>query len=420
MPGKFVPGTSDRPDLEASAPNVHTSLVAAGVKQGAATNKEEVKRIPEYVSRKLQVLILFGTIGVLYIHAYTGDRGGFDFSVDPQPRNWSVAVQAFFSGGILRPAVPLFFTISGLLFFTRRPDDLPAFQFSRRITQRVWSIGIPYVLWNAFAIVFVLVSRWLRGSENCDCCMGIVNQYVLLNAWIIPIMTQLWYLRDLLVLAFLSPVLHGLLRLHAALVAIFFLAGGFVWAHQWSVVEALFGYDIVHMDGVMFFSLGAYLALTGVDLEHRLGKGQFLCLAAAFLSFNAYRATVSMSPTKTKDFADQLNVVHHMFIPLGVATAWFGYDLVEPLVTGKQVWPWISWLGGYSMWLYCAHLPFLCYGTNMAMEAINVLGLGPGYSMALYVASPLLTMAACLAIGVPLARHGGQAFSLLTGGRTAS
>lgn len=400
-------GAVTQADVEASRPQ-------DGLSKLNAEENKAVTVISEYVSKKIKVLLFFGTMCVLYIHAFNGDQSMRDYGLHPTPRTILITAETFFSAGVLRFAVPMFFMISGYLFFARKADDFPDFNFGRRVQSRVPSLVYPFISWNLIAIA---VSLALEATHCPSCLTQVTSPSVLLQMWTTPVSEQLWYLRDLFLLAVLAPVQMAIYcRSPTALLACI----GFLcipWLFSYSTYNFI-GVSVLELDGLIFFTLGGYLALQSVDMERKIGFDKFLGFFLPWVGLNACKAAVAFVVIdKTPQQVALLHLMRRLSIPFGVAAVWFGYDQVEPMLQSKQVSAWCSWLSSYSMWLYCAHLPLVCGGSHLLGHLMISRGVAQGWFLIVYLAYPIFCMALLLALGVPLSRHCSGAFALLTGGR---
>ena len=220
-------------------------------------------------------------IGILYVHFYLAKTGlsihGVKYGADAP--DWFFYLNVFCSGILSAVSVPMFFWFSGLLFFWVR------------------TLLVPYILWNLIAILWtakifvpglsslfsnadgVKLNLTIWGFINCfyDNSRGLflAPEVNLVNP-AIPINGPLWYIRDLMVLVLISPVLYWLikkLRVWLLLVmAVFYL-----FIH-------LPGYANQFMAPALFFSWGAYYSINKVDVIERFRKvktfGDFLYYTA--------------------------------------------------------------------------------------------------------------------------------------------
>lgn len=367
--------------------------------------------IPEFVSKKIKVLLLFGTMCVLYIH----------FGIDRRVRIL-IVVDQLVSHGLLQFSVPLFFMISGYLFFARRADDFPSFKFGRRIRSRVPSLVYPFVLWNLISIGLSLAIS--AAQPGCTACLSpVTSSSVLLQMWTTPVTVQLWYLRDLFACGLLSPVLLAIYSWSPSALLACVSPAYVLWLSSPSMYYFT-GVNLLEFEAQIFFPLGGYLALRGVDMGRKVGLGTFLGFLVPWVGLVVCKATVAFVYDIEVDTSSKgqqvawINLLIKLSIPFGVVSVWFGYDRLEPFLRDKQVWAWCSWLSSFAMWLYCAHLPLACGGSLFLINLMLAHGVeSQGWYLALYVVYPLLCSALVLAAGAAMSRYSSSAFALLTGGR---
>ena len=117
----------------------------------------------QYLSDKFKVLSLISIILVLYIHS-----GFHDYPNEIQGMVFNANLQNFISGMIGRCAVPLFYAISGYLFFTGLYDggnaNYPKLWF--KIKKRGKTLLVPYIIACLFPVVFNLVLEFIPGIEQ--------------------------------------------------------------------------------------------------------------------------------------------------------------------------------------------------------------------------------------------------------------
>lgn len=117
----------------------------------------------QYLSDKFKVLSLISIILVLYIHS-----GFHDYPNEIQGMVFNANLQSFISGMIGRCAVPLFYAISGYLFFTGLYDGGNA-NYQKlwfKIKKRGKTLLVPYIIACLFPVVFNLVLEFIPGIEQ--------------------------------------------------------------------------------------------------------------------------------------------------------------------------------------------------------------------------------------------------------------
>ena len=206
-------------------------------------------------------------VGVVFIHT---DFSNIIIQGSKQVdlRQFAVFAQVFllFSKLVFEVCVPLFFFISGFLFFY----GTASFTFSvyfNKLRRRVHSLLIPYIFWNLAVLLFFFLAQTFFGGLLSGVNKPII-QYNLTD-WLwslwdtshvhvkaaknLPINSPFWFIRDLMVVLLLSPIIYFLIR-KVGVFAVLIL--GVVWLFKpyfylpgWSTVS------------FFFFSAGAYFSL---------------------------------------------------------------------------------------------------------------------------------------------------------------
>lgn len=160
---------------------------------------------------------------------------------------------------LARVSVPLFFLFSGFLFFYKTSFNRRV--YFQKIRKRGKTLLIPYLLWNLIAIVLtialhcILPSMVTEGSESYHT----ISDY-LLSFWDFkpfhhgtPMNDPLWFIRDLMVVMLVSPLVFYLFK-HCKLSILIVL--GILWFMNWWPTVP--GFSI---SAFFFFSAGAYFAI---------------------------------------------------------------------------------------------------------------------------------------------------------------
>lgn len=175
-------------------------------------------------------------MAVLFLHSYTSVQMYQDVISLPVYSR----VTRFFSWQFGELGVPAFFAISGYLFFYGYRQTKEC--YVSKLIRRLHSLLAPYVFWNIF---FLLV---FYGFEYCTTVRELFNegrdlvqnyqwQDYLRALWAEerterPFLTQLWFVRNLLVMVLFSPIIYFLIK-HLKYYLIFAL--GLIWyfGAQW-------------------------------------------------------------------------------------------------------------------------------------------------------------------------------------------
>ena len=185
--------------------------------------------------------------------------------------------------------VSLFFLISGYLFFLHL-EKWNSDGWLRKMKRRLWTLFIPYVLWNTLYIIYNIgpeIWECFAHGKPCDEVKAWVNDH---GGWIglywnarsigvgqvdiwghpahttVPILLPFYFIRDLIVVDLCTPLFHFLLRSRDgkvspyAIVTMVLLA--FLYLTQTSFIIPGFT-----AEAFFFFGWGAFLSLNRFELS---------------------------------------------------------------------------------------------------------------------------------------------------------
>jgi surface polysaccharide O-acyltransferase-like enzyme len=356
--------------------------------------------IDNNASLRLKLLRFPPIIGVIYIHAYGTVIHYSSGSLGTDQLNpLTNIVRILISEGIARLAVPLFFLMSGYLFFA-------TFHWSRRtyvhkIMTRLRSLLIPFLFWNAAVLAFYALVQAIPAIQPYFTGLGktiaeygffdYVNAVFGLTGY--PIAYHFWFIRDLMLLVLLAPLLAVIVRF---IPIPFFLVVYVCWVTEsWPI-------SMPAAVGVLFFSAGA---LCGIKGENLFAFDRFATLI--------YVLYVPMLVADVIWYHAWFNVyLHRTGLILGVLAT---LCLTKPLLRSGWLCDTLVTLGGASFFVYAAHEPLLGIVRLLAFQFVPLDG--PYTMLALYLAIPVLVMALLVLVHRLLSRICPGPLSLITGGR---
>lgn len=124
-----------------------------------------------------------------------------------------------------RMAVPAFFVFSGYYAFKGKNLEQPSVYLSET-SKRVWTLLIPYLLWNLVYILATIAGESLATRVGFARAEAFVFSWSKLSDyfWFSCINYPLWFIRDLIVLTLITPLIHFVLRVtRGYIVPLFFL-----------------------------------------------------------------------------------------------------------------------------------------------------------------------------------------------------
>ncbi|MBQ3656441.1 MAG: acyltransferase [Bacteroidales bacterium] len=236
----------------------------------------------------------------------------------------------FLLGHILRLfagiAVPTFFMISGFLFF----NNFREFSwdgYKKKMKSRVKTLIIPYLLWNIAvwaALLAVRIVKMYYIGETWDFVLNFIAEKNICFLWDInhwgdanrpwlwwttyatgPIDLPLWFLRDLIVVTVLSPLIYWFVK-NLTIFSIVILFAAYVMSF-WITWH---GFSCT---AFFYFTLGAYFAINGKNFVEFCGRYKTAILTAMAVFF-----TLTITRWITDDYK---SIVRNLFYVSTVLTA---------------------------------------------------------------------------------------------------
>ena len=198
----------------------------------------------KYLSNKLKNMSLFMTFFVVILHSNNLENSSV--------LNVNTLVQNVIGQGIVRIAVPMFFVISGYLFFYKFKPSTEA--FISKYKKRFKSLFIPYFIWcTGWLIILYLVELTAFGRAMfSDRIIADYNAVELFkNTYIYPLPYQFWYIRALMINVVISPIIYYIidkLKDKALL-----------------VITVFWFFDVIYYP-ILMFAVGACFAIGNFDL----------------------------------------------------------------------------------------------------------------------------------------------------------
>lgn len=151
--------------------------------------------------------------------------------------------------------VPGFFFISGFLFFLSKKC------YTRKLHSRFQTLFIPYILWNLLLLLLYVFTYALGYPQDIN-GKNIINysfiDYLRLfwdrgsydDGNFVPILCPLWYIRNLIIMSIISPLLYYIVKYIRKLFLIIVAIWWMTTPHNAFIPQT-----------VLFFSLGAFFAI---------------------------------------------------------------------------------------------------------------------------------------------------------------
>lgn len=259
--------------------------------------------------------------------------------------------------GVFLAAVPFFFVCSG--FFLGKHCEETGW-WLRACSARVWSLLVPYLIWNIlFAVLKIsslIISNIVNGREVFSCmpsAFSFVMRVVGVFPFDHPLLYPLWYVRSLIFFVLLSPLLVKLIRLGGAVfvVMLYFVALGcavfipsgrsFSFVFKWFSVS-----------GLLWFCCGLFFSQSRIKLGCQSRCFAVVSLFSGLLIL-ALKAYLNLRCGWRND---QLLML--VYIPLILAGMW----ILSPVVRLPD------YLSRLAFPIYVLHVPVLFVGRMLFLR----------------------------------------------------
>lgn len=207
-------------------------------------------------------------VGVVFIHTDFSALSlkGID-SINLANYPIFTVISSLFSKIIFEICVPLFFFISGYLFFYKTAGFTAKIYF-QKLKKRVRSLFIPYIFWNLIVLLLLFLAQYflvggLVSGKNKPIADFSLSDWIW-SFWdtskinpdlhkSLPINSPLWFIRDLMVIVLVSPVIYFIIKKIGVYAIITF---GLLW-----FLNPFYYIPGCSTVSLFFFSAGAYFSI---------------------------------------------------------------------------------------------------------------------------------------------------------------
>ena len=344
-----------------------------------------------YFSDKIKIVSFISIILVFYSHS-----DFHDYPHEILGMSLNHYLQDFISKIIGRCAVPMFFTISGFLYFLHTEEGL--YSILMKMKKRIKTILIPFFIASlAYPSLFLIISYFplstnfinndilspLKGKETLE----VIKVLFVDSGTGQPLAFHLWFLRDLIGIVMISPLLYGIKKyipIRGAFLLCFLLA-------------CLF-FQTTFFSSVFWFMFGnGYLA--------KLHKIKTIIIPLIFL---LWCFAEILYPN------DYWKYVEIPRMCLGIITIWNTYDAIVKKDFNLSRHHWFSIFCSFTFFFYLYHDPLI----NIIRKLLVMpLGRSPFAFATAYLLSPWITLCFMLLIGLIIKKNFPKIYGIIVGGR---
>lgn len=311
-------------------------------------------------------------------------------------------VRLFFSVVISRSAVPIFFIISGYLLFLKVKDYSKSV-FMVKLRKRWHSLVVPYFSWILLFILWNLMFKVGGVLLHGKPWTGVFDYFqengylhLLWNSsvweerttWLGlethnsgPVLLPFWYMRDLIMMVILSPIIYWIIK-KIKIIFILFLIVIYVFDIRFPWISGTFS------SAGLFFSVGAYFAIKKQDFTDILWKWRYpICSITLLLMVYQTYSGSAMGDMASRMIHPWL-VIFQSFALIIVASYLCKYPNLYD--ANKK-------LSKTSFFIYALHTFILGYIISMIKKVMPMQD--TWYMMTfIYLTAPLLCVALCIGI----------------------
>ena len=199
---------------------------------------------------------------MIHSHFKVVSMGGIDYVFDLKEFPIYCNVSFLLSKLMASIAVPMFYVFSGYLFF-KNDSSFTVNNYLGKLRKRLKNLLIPYIFWNIVVVLFYFLAQTFMPSMVSGNNKPIVDYNII--DWLrvfwnyqdeMPICYQLWFLRDLMVVVLMSPIIYFAIK--KSVFTIFVI--GIVWL--FGITTGICGIDIT---AIFFFAIGSAFSIHKYD-----------------------------------------------------------------------------------------------------------------------------------------------------------
>ncbi len=315
----------------------------------------------------------------MFIHAYGVGITFSSGSIGVAHPGWfTLFFQNIISLGLARIAVPLFFLVSGYLFFQGFQWSL--FSYKAKLLSRVSTLLLPFLFWNILILTLVSIAQSLPATQSFfpdkQSLITSFDLYDYFDALLglnrFPIAYQFWFIRDLMIMILLVPVIQLILKIYPLLFLILFAILWFL--PFWPV-------NIPSSQAFFFFYTGSWLATSEKDLFVFDKIGHLFLVAYAIILL-----------------ADILSIgqwfhgfIHRTGLILGIFSVLY---VTKFGLSSKTVKSFLFWAANCSFFVFAVHEPLLTLSQKVVYKVLTPST--DAMVLLLYVTIPLFVI--CLSL----------------------
>lgn len=340
----------------------------------------------------LIVLVVFShSLGFLFPH--------INYSLD----GWNVYhfFSEMISHNLCKIAVCWFFVFAGYFFFLNLPEDgLTGKWLVEKWKRRLMTLLIPYLIWNILPIIAFFIKTFLfakLGLSQVESLKDAMSISFNPRYWFLtgPLNYPLWFMRDLMIMCILAPLVYFIFKKLPRL-------GGIIVLFVLLLLP--FETPVLTWRGYFFFSLGAFLGIQRLNILSLCRKVK---LPAAILAVILLIVATLYNDASFHDW------LLRAFYPFGMITF---MNIIDSLIDNESRCDRLCRLSAAVFFIYASHEIYILGWTKGLF--LRLFGEGLAGTWVRYLFVPIVVVSVCLALYYLLNRIMPRTLAFVCGGRS--
>lgn len=297
-------------------------------------------------------------------------------------------------------AVPLFTAISGYLYFIKIGNNFSCNQYLEQTRKRIYTLAIPYLGWIAITWIAGIIYNLIKTDASFSQLLSETWQNLYSILWSGPIYFPFYYIRELMILSLLAPVLHWLIK-HTS----------YAWLAISLLLYLIIDDRFIGLSSrlLFYYSVGTFLGIRGyqeLSVSRLIGYSSILVtLVASFLYIT--------QPV----YSTWYNFSIKLFVMAFSVVLLFALQYTD---TTKPLFAWCKKMGIYSFFIYSTHQIYLinfAKGFEQRILTSLIAPIDDLVGILTYTTFPIAIVAILVAVYKIWAKVAPRSLSLLLGGR---
>jgi hypothetical protein len=353
--------------------------------------------VDKKTSRGLMVANLVATVLVIAIHY--NSKGNIHLT---EIGGWNYLFQEFTLNGVARIAVPFFAMLSGF-FLASKLDHRGA--YTAILKNKAKTLLLPYLI---ASIIIFLTSELIKWIFQPGSFQSLTILYSIQSVTFHPVSDQFWFLRDLIILTILSPILlsrkilSNQRKYFRPLVLTLFI----FWLVDYQPFPLFFSWYLLSIETLFFFTLGGLFFEKRKLLDSVLNTNIKIKILVLSVWLFLLLIRINIDPKLNVWYAEEYSMFSLTLYKIGILLGIVSLIQFSIYLSSNKL---LIYLSGLTFFAYIFHLVPLSYIQVITSQIIDK-------KYAFYINYPIALISVFLFAHL-LAKFMPSLFAVMTGGR---